>query len=548
MITPRTLKTLFGAALCVALSFTALAAQDVTPSPKAEAIPAPGIYQSGKEEPLYLTLDAQRVVLQNAAGQALFGCRVVREDGRLNLYRFGKPLGMRVAARAGGIALEGEDGETMFGDASGVMVPCATPPEAIGWQPYGLPETDADPARRNQVAKELQRRFDLEQKLRHEAIKLSGGQMDAATMEKPEVAAKWAEINRVDEDNKVWLKQTLLSSGWIGSKSHGAQAHQAMLLVMLHNINHLRLAATALAEMQAETKRREIGEGSVANLADRFALIMGDPMSYGIQAAGGADGKPIIPILADAAQVDANRKRIGQPPLATAAAMMQATVVRLGDDGRLVEGGAAEVTGLDAIDMRKAMADPAWGLAEAGKADALLGAAITAARGGDAAPMTAWCKQAAQAHRDLLARLLEGLGRGAPGGDTEAAVVAQRALFDGYLDGALARDDGRIIVGNLLAYALVARPAAPDAKELARAVVLAKSLEAALKRPDVTRGPLGHAIADTIACIRYREGKLPEAVTLWKKSIKLAGEKVPELYRRRLAVAEAGDAEAVLPR
>ena len=512
----------------------------------AAADPAPGLYQSaGEGQTLYLTLDDRRVVLQTADGQALFGCRVVREGGGLNLYRFGKPMGMRVVVKAGGVALEGEGGKAEFGS---LYVPCPTPPEPIGWQPYDLPATEADPAKRKEVAKELQRRFDLEQKLRSEAIKLSGGQMDAATMEKPEVAAKWQEINRVDEDNKIWLKKNLFASGWIGSKSHGGQAHQAMLLIMLHNINHLRLAATGLAQMQAELKRREIGEMSVANLADRFALIMGDPMSYGIQGGMGADGKAIIPILADAVQVDANRKRIGQPPLATAAAMMQATVVRIGEDGRLVEGGAAKVTGLDAIDMRKAMADPAWGLAEAGKADAALGTAIAAARDGDAAPLTAWCKQAGQAHRDLLARMLEALGRVAPGVDAEAMVVAQRALLDGYLFGVPARDDSRIVVGNLLAYSLVARATAPNAEELARAVVLAKDLDAALKRDEVVRSPLGHGIADTIACIRYREGKLPEAVALWQKSIKLAGAQAPDLYRRRLALAEAGDAAAPLPR
>jgi hypothetical protein len=545
----QTMNPLIATALWAILSFAPATAQDApaTPlGPKTNDVPALGIYQSaGKDQVLYLTLNDQRVVLQTADGQAVFGCRVVREGGAFILYRFGKPMGMRVVVKAGGVALEGENGDAEFGS---LYVPCRTPPEPIGWKPYDLPATETDAAKRKEVAKELQRRFDLEQKLRHEAIKLSGGQMDAATMEKPEVAAKWQEINRVDEDNKAWLKKTMLSSGWIGSKSHGGQAHQAMLLVMLHNINHLRLAATGLAQMQAEVSRREIGEMSVANLADRFALILGDPLSYGIQAAMGEDGKPVIPILADAARVDANRKRIGQPPLATAASMMQATVVRIGDDGRLVAGGAAEVTGLDAINMRKAMSDPAWGMAEAGRADAVLGAALTAARGGDAAPLTAWCKQAAQTHRDLLARLLEGLGRGAPGVDAQAAVVAQRPLFDGYLAGAPARDDGRLIVGNLLAYALVARATAPKPEELAQAVVLAKDLESALKRNEVARSPLGHGIADTIACVRYRQGKLPEAATLWQQSIKLAGAQAPDLYRRRLALAEAGNAAAPLSR
>lgn len=508
----------------------------------AAADPASGTYQSvGDGQTLYLTLDESRVVVQGADGQVAGAFRLVREDGEIRLYQFGKPSGSRVLVEADGLALQAKAQRQVF-------APCAVPPETVGSQPYELPPTEPDAGKRKEVAKELQRRFELEQRLRREAIESSGGRMDMTTMQKPEVAKAWQAVNAADQDNLRWLLATLRSHGWIGRKSHGAQAHQAILLIALHNVGHLRLGSTVLAQMRAELERKEVDEMSVANIADRLALVTGEPLSYGIQATVGADGKPMIPIIADASRVDGNRKRIGQPPLASAAAMMQATVVRIGDDGRLVAGGAAAVTGLDAIDMRKAMADPAWGLAEAGKADAALGAAMTAAHGGDAAPLTAWCKQAAQAHRDLLARLLEGLGRVAPGVDAEAAVVAQRALLDGYLLGVPARDDGRIVVGNLLAYALVARATAPNAEELGRAAVLAKDLEAALKRDEIARSPLGHAIADTIACIRYREGRLPEAAALWRKSLALAGGQAPELYRRRLALAEGGDAAAPLAR
>lgn len=506
------------------------------------ADPAPGTYQSAGTDPtIYLTLDDRLGVLQTADGQAVGFFRLVREDGGIRLYRFGNPFGTSLVVDPGGVALLAQ-GERQ------IYAPCPTPPEPIGWQPYELPATEADPAKRKAVAKELQRRFDTEQRLRHEAIKLSGGQMDQATLQKPEVAKKWQEVNAADEDNKRWLLTTLRGHGWIGRKSHGAQAHQAILLIALHNVNHLRLGATVLAQMRAELERKEVDEMAVANIADRFALVTGEPLSYGIQATIGMDGKPIIPILADAAQVDANRTRIGQPPLATAAAMMQATVVRIGPDGRLVAGGAAAVTGLDAIDIRKAMSDPAWGLAEAGKADAALGQALAAAAQGDPKPLTAWTKAAPQSHRDLLNRILQQVGRVAPGQDAEAAVVAQRALLDGFLAGLPARDDGRILLANSLAYGLSARAAAPNAEELARAVALAKDLEAALKRPEVAKGPYGHGIADTIACVRYREGKLPAAVALWKKAIALADKADADLYRRRLAVAEAGDAAAALPR
>lgn len=546
------MRCLVFAVLCGVPSFATVAAEDPSFAPARSdpaAAVAPGIYRSDKEGPdsgrLYLILDERRAVLQNEHGQVLIACRMVPEPDGLILFRVGKPTAMRVVARGDGVTVVDGDGKPAFAD---LFAPCPEPPEAIGWQPYDLPETDADPDRRRAVAAELGRRFDLEQRLRGEAVALMGGRMDEATMEKPEVMKKWQEVEAADEDNRAWLSKTLRDSGWIGCKTHGDKAHQAVLLIMLHNVADLRLAATALAKMQAEADRREIGEASVANLADRFALTMGEPLTYGIQAVGGADGRPIIPIIADTARVDANRKRIGQPPLAQAAAMMQATVVRIDEDGRLVPGGDAAVAGLDAIDRRKAVTDPGWGLAEAGKVEPALGAAVTAARAGDAAPLAAWCKQAPKPHRDLLANLLLALGRVAPGGDAGEAILVERPLVEGYLAAVPAQDDARILVGNLLAHALVARATAPGAEDLARAVVLAKDLQAALERPEVERHPLAHTIADTLGCVRYREGQLPAAAVLWQKAITLAGTKPPDLYRRRLEAAEAGDAAAPLPR
>jgi hypothetical protein len=544
------MRCLVLAVLCGVPSFATVAAEGPSPAPAESAADVPpGIYRADAKGPdsgrLYLILDERRAVLQNENGQVLIACRMVREPDGLILFRVGKPTDMRVVARGDGVTVVGKEGQPAFAD---VFTHCPEPPEAIGLQPYELPETDADPDRRRAVAAELARRFDLEQRLRGEALAVMGGRMDEATLQKPEVMKKWHEVEVVDEDNRAWLSKTLRTSGWIGRKTHGDKAHQAVLLVMLHNVADLRLAATALAKMQAEADRGEIGEASVANLADRFALTMGEPLTYGIQAVSGEDGRPIIPIIADTARVDANRKRIGQPPLAKAAAMSQATIVRIDEDGRLVPGGDAAVAGLDAIDRRKAVTDPGWGLAEAGKADPALGAAVTAARAGDSAPLAAWCKQVPKPHRVLLANMLLGLARVAPKGEAAEAVVAERPLFEGYLAGVPAEDDARVLVGNVLANALVARATAPSAEDLTRAGALANDLETALERPEVERHPLGHTIADTLACVRYRQGQLPAAAALWQKAMTLAGAKAPEVYRRRLAAAEAGDAAAPLPR
>ena len=81
----QTMNPLIATALWAILSFAPATAQDApaTPlGPKTNDVPALGIYQSaGKDQVLYLTLNDQRVVLQTADGQAVFGCRVVREGG-----------------------------------------------------------------------------------------------------------------------------------------------------------------------------------------------------------------------------------------------------------------------------------------------------------------------------------------------------------------------------------------------------------------------------------------------------------------------------------
>lgn len=226
---------------------------------------------------------------------------------------------------------------------------------------------------------------------------------------------------------------------------------------------------------------------------------------------------------------------------------MGCKVLRIGEDGRLIGEGAANASGLDLLDTARALREPAWGLAEAGKADPVLGAAIAAADGGDAKPMAAWTRAAGAGHRNLVARILMAQG-GAPGADAEAAVVARRPLFDGLLEGLPGDDELRLVAGNVLAYSLVGRASAPTAEELARAVVLAEGLERALKRPEVAKHPLGHAIADTVACVRFRQGEVKAAAAMWQRAITLAGKDAPELYRRRLAAVAGGDAAAPLPR
>jgi hypothetical protein len=489
----------------------------------------------------YLTIADGTACIQTADGSGVWAVRLVSEAGKVVCYRMGKPAGQQLVQTPTEVTVVDHEHPGI------VFTPCPTPPESIGWQPYALPPTVADPAKRKQIADELVKRFATEQELRHDAIQQAHGQMDQQTMQQPEVQAKWQLVNRTDEDNRLWVETTLRRDGWIGRKTHGDKATEALLLIGLHNVSHLRLAATLQAQWQAEWKRGELNEMAFANISDRLALMLAGTMSYGIQATVDASGQPVVPVIADGDKLDANRKRIGQPPMASAAASMGAKVLRIGDDGRLVGEGAANAKGLDTLDQRHAMRDPAWGLTAAGQADAALGAAIAAAKAGDAGPLTAWTKQANSAQRNLVGQLLMGQGQG-PGQDSDIVVVSLRPLFDGMIAGTPPAEDLRLLLSNTLAYGLVARPTAPTAEELARAVALAEPLEAAVRRPEIIANSLGHCIADTIACIRFRQGDRAKAATWWHQALTWAGAQAPELYRKRLAIAEGADAADILPR
>ena len=505
----------------------------------------PVIWQTGSgTSAAYLTTDGKRACIQDANGRLAWAARLVPEKGDLLCYQTGQPFhDWRIVQTNGDIAIAGTTGTGQ----RLLYNPCPTPPESVGWQPYALPATEADAAKRKQVADELVRRFAKEQRLRGEEARLTKGRMDADTLQQPAVRKIWEEIHATDEDNRLWLERTLRKDGWIGRKTHGDQAHQALVFIAMHNIEYLRLSATILAQLRAEWQREEIREMSVGNLADRFALVVGDPMEYGIQATVDSSGRMVIPVIADGAVLDGNRARIGKPPIAEVARSGR-IILRIGDDGRLVGEGAANARGLDTIDFARARREPAWGLTAAAEADPDLGAAIAEARAGESAPLAAWTRKASESHRSAFVDILLAQGRVPGSADPNQDVLAAlQPVFGGVMAGLPASDDARIVLANQMAYSLAARAKPPTPLELARAVEVAELLEQALQRKEVAGSSLGHGIADTIACIRYRQGDRKQAASFWRKAIDLAGADVPELYRRRLAAAEGADADASLP-
>jgi hypothetical protein len=291
----------------------------------------PGIYISAVgDQPRYLTIDAGRLCMQDPAGAALFAMRLVRHDGLIVGYRFGTPEGTGAAMRPNGsLALTYADG------TADVFAPCAEPPEAVGWAAFDLPPAGADPARTQAVAKELIARYRRERQLEARAQHLMGETVvEVGAHISPEVLKASDELKRAVDENRAWLTRTLRDGGAIGRRTHGAQAHQ-VLMRMIGDGEYLRLSATVLQHGAAESKDGVIAELRLAQLADSLALHLGEPMAYGTQTTW-KDTQAIIPVIADAALLEANRARLQLPPLSGFAQAADALIVRVGEDGRAV--------------------------------------------------------------------------------------------------------------------------------------------------------------------------------------------------------------------
>jgi hypothetical protein len=273
-------------------------------------------------------------------------------------------------------------------------------------------------------------------------------------------------------------------------------------------------------------------------------------MAYGVQATMDAEGRPVMPVIADIAALNRNRERIGQPPLAASLAMMRAKAVYLDDAGRLAEPTGAGATGLEQLDIAAACREPKTGLEQAGGYEPALGAALTAAAAADPAALTAWTSSAPKWKRDLIGRVVLAISSAPPAGvDSETAVCDRRALYDGMIAGLPADDDLRIVLMNTLAYSLVARAAPPDDGAMRRAAELTEPLAVAITRPEVRGSGLGQGIIDTVACVRFRQGRYDEAAALWRDLLQLQAQGAERaLYQRRLAAAEAKAATGDLPR
>lgn len=118
----------------------------------------------------------------------------------------------------------------------------------------------------------------------------------------------------VDADNTSFLKRIVMERGWPGRSMVGRDGATAAFLIVQHSADTsfqakvLPLIEKAFAAGDAEGQQ-------VALLTDRVAVHRHQPQVYGTQASI-VKGRFALDPIADSANVDARRARVGMPPVA----------------------------------------------------------------------------------------------------------------------------------------------------------------------------------------------------------------------------------------
>jgi len=118
----------------------------------------------------------------------------------------------------------------------------------------------------------------------------------------------------VDADNTSFLKKIVAERGSPGRSLVGRDAADAAFLILQHSPDTTFQAKTLPLLEKAYAADDAEGQ-QVALLTDRVAVQRGQPQVYGTQAAV-VNGRFKLNPIADSANVDARRAKLGMPPVA----------------------------------------------------------------------------------------------------------------------------------------------------------------------------------------------------------------------------------------
>jgi hypothetical protein len=130
-----------------------------------------------------------------------------------------------------------------------------------------------------------------------------------------EVRALWAKIERQDAANLAKVAAMLDRTGWVGPDRVGAEASQAIFLVIQHA--DLKAQQKYLPLMRKAVKAKQAEGSELAMLEDRVALGEGRRQLYGTQIGRKSEnGDYYVSPLEDPDHVDQRRAEVNLTPLA----------------------------------------------------------------------------------------------------------------------------------------------------------------------------------------------------------------------------------------
>jgi hypothetical protein len=157
------------------------------------------------------------------------------------------------------------------------------------------------------LRKELLRRRDAEQKLRHETIE--------AQKKGPIPSELMRRLTDVDRANREWLKEVTDKKGWPGQKLVGFDGSDAAWLLVQHADPEPAFQKRCLTLLEEAVRRKDARPTHLAYLTDRVLTGEGKMQVYGTQFTT-KDGRLEPRPIEDAANVDRRRAAVGLRPLA----------------------------------------------------------------------------------------------------------------------------------------------------------------------------------------------------------------------------------------
>ncbi len=118
----------------------------------------------------------------------------------------------------------------------------------------------------------------------------------------------------VDADNTNFLKRIVAERGWPGRSMVGSDGATAAFLIVQHSAD-TSFQARVLPLLEKAYATRDAEGQQVALLTDRIAVRRRQQQVYGTQASL-VKGRFVLDPIADSANVDARRARVGMPPVA----------------------------------------------------------------------------------------------------------------------------------------------------------------------------------------------------------------------------------------